>query len=127
MWRWNTGIGLRILRKKVRNEDSRKRPGHIAEYDPWLFCWIFSADKKKVDCMEEEIWGFEQNGASGYWLPTRANGTCPLYQLLALAKLWPDGIWEGDWPPPSPGPALCQQAHRKTQKTDIRRNDNGER
>lgn len=45
---------------------------------------------------EEEIRKFKDNGASGYWLPTRANAIRPLYQLLALAKLRPDGVWKGD-------------------------------
>lgn len=31
-----------------------------------------------------------------YWEPTAANAIKPLYQLLALAKLRPDCIWDGD-------------------------------
>lgn len=45
---------------------------------------------------EEEIQEVEKNDVSGYWLPTRANAIRPLYQLLTLAKLRPDGVWEGD-------------------------------
>lgn len=33
---------------------------------------------------------------SDYWKPTRGNAIRPLYQLIAMAKLRPDGIWEGD-------------------------------
>lgn len=32
----------------------------------------------------------------GYWLGSRKNAIKPLYQLLAMAKMRPDGIWEGD-------------------------------
>ena len=38
----------------------------------------------------------EKQGVTGYWLPTRENAIRPLYQLLALAQMWPDGVWEGD-------------------------------
>lgn len=31
-----------------------------------------------------------------YWMNTAANALRPLYQLLAMAQLRPDGIWEGD-------------------------------
>lgn len=37
-----------------------------------------------------------EQGATGYWLPTRTNAIRPLYQLLALAQMRPDGVWEGD-------------------------------
>lgn len=46
------------------------------------------SDKKRREC--------EEHGATGYWMPTRANAIRPLYQLLALAQMRPDGIWEGD-------------------------------
>lgn len=39
---------------------------------------------------------YADNGAVGYWMPTRANAIKPLYQLLAMAKMRPDGIWDGD-------------------------------
>ena len=35
-------------------------------------------------------------GERDYWLPTRTNAIRPLYQLLALAQMRPDGVWEGD-------------------------------
>ena len=31
-----------------------------------------------------------------YWEPTAANAIKPLYQLIALAKMRPDCIWDGD-------------------------------
>lgn len=48
------------------------------------------------DISEEEKKEYEEHGASGYWMPTRENAIKPLYQLLAMAKMRPDGIWEGD-------------------------------
>lgn len=38
----------------------------------------------------------EDQGATGYWMPTRENAIRPLYHLLTMAKIKPDGIWEGD-------------------------------
>jgi len=31
-----------------------------------------------------------------YWEPTEGNAKRPLFQLIALAKLRPDGVWDGD-------------------------------
>ena len=31
-----------------------------------------------------------------YWEATAANAIRPLYQLIAMAKLRPDGVWDGD-------------------------------
>lgn len=32
----------------------------------------------------------------GYWKPTAKNAIKPLYQLIAMAQMRPDGIWDGD-------------------------------
>lgn len=48
------------------------------------------------DISEQEKQKYEQNGAGGYWTPTRENAIRPLCQLLAMAKIRPDGVWEGD-------------------------------
>ena len=37
-----------------------------------------------------------EGDSSDYWLPTAANALRPLYQLVALAKMRPDCIWDGD-------------------------------
>lgn len=50
----------------------------------------------KEDLTEEDIQKYEESGAYGYWLPPRTNAIRPLYQLLALAKLRPDGVRDGD-------------------------------
>lgn len=31
-----------------------------------------------------------------YWKPTEGNAKRPLFQLIALARMRPDGIWNGD-------------------------------
>lgn len=48
------------------------------------------------DLSEEEIEEYRRQGAGGYWTPTKKNAIKPLYQLLAMAKMRPDGVWEGD-------------------------------
>lgn len=48
------------------------------------------------DISEEERKDCEENGAVGYWLPSRENAIRPLYSLLAFAQMRPDGIWDGD-------------------------------
>lgn len=50
----------------------------------------------KDDMSVEERKEYEEQGAKGYWLPTRKNAIRPLYQLLAMAKMRPDGVWDGD-------------------------------
>lgn len=48
------------------------------------------------DISDEEREKHERQGATGYWMPTRENAIKPLYQLLAMAKMRPDGVWDGD-------------------------------
>ena len=55
----------------------------------------------KLESMDEDISDdkrqkCEAHGVTGYWMPTRENAIRPLHQLLALAQMRPDGIWEGD-------------------------------
>lgn len=49
-----------------------------------------------AELTEKEIKEFESQGATGYWLPTKENAIKPLYKLLAMAKMRPDGVWDGD-------------------------------
>ncbi len=37
-----------------------------------------------------------EGDTSNYWLATAANAMKPLYQLIALAKMRPQCIWDGD-------------------------------
>lgn len=55
----------------------------------------------KLESMDEDISDdkrqkCEAHGATGYWMPTRENAIKPLYQLLAMAQMRPDGVWMGD-------------------------------
>ena len=48
------------------------------------------------DLSEEEVEKYTAADVTGYWMPSRENAIKPLYQLLAMAQLRPDGIWDGD-------------------------------
>ena len=45
---------------------------------------------------DKEIYAKQDIFPDSYWYGSRENAMRPLYQLLAFAKMRPDGIWEGD-------------------------------
>lgn len=45
------------------------------------------------DLNQEEWEYYESRQATGYWMPTKENCLRPLYQLLSLAQMRPDGVW----------------------------------
>lgn len=67
-----------------------------AESIPVLEKAIHSLEELEEDLSSEEIEEFQSQECTGYWMPTKANAIKPLYQLLAMAKLRPDGVWKGD-------------------------------
>jgi len=67
-----------------------------AESIPVLQHAIETLEAMDCDISFEERREYEEQGVTGYWLPTRANAISPLYQLLAFAQLRPDGVWSGD-------------------------------
>lgn len=67
-----------------------------AESIPVLKKAIKALESMSEDISDEERRECEEQGATGYWMPTRQNAIKPLYQLLAFAQMRPDGIWEGD-------------------------------
>lgn len=67
-----------------------------AESIPVLENAIKTLESMTEDLTEEEIKDYADNGAGGYWTPTRENAIKPLYQLLAMARMRPDGVWIGD-------------------------------
>lgn len=67
-----------------------------AESIPVLEKAIAELESLDKDISEEERKECEEQGATGYWMPTRENAIRPLYHLLTMAKIRPDGIWEGD-------------------------------
>lgn len=52
----------------------------------------------KAICERKEEIEFEvsEGDTSDYWQSTAANALKALYQLVALAKMRPDCIWDGD-------------------------------
>lgn len=67
-----------------------------ADSIPVLQHAISALESMAEDISEEERQNCEEQGVTGYWMPTRENAIKPLYQLLALAKMRPDGVWDGD-------------------------------
>lgn len=52
-----------------------------------------SIEDSIVEAIEFEV---SEGDTSDYWLDTAANAMKPLYQLIALAKMHPKCIWDGD-------------------------------
>lgn len=67
-----------------------------AESIPVLQKAIAALQAMTEDISDEERRQCEEQGATGYWMPTRDNAIRPLFQLLAMAKIRPDGVWDGD-------------------------------
>lgn len=67
-----------------------------AESIPILEHAIKVLESMEEDLSEKEIKEYKNGGAGGYWTPTRENAIKPLYQLLAMAKMRPDAVWDGD-------------------------------
>lgn len=67
-----------------------------AESIPVLKKAIAGLEESKEELPEEEINQCLEQGVTGYWLPTKENAIRPLYQLLAMAQMRPDGVWESD-------------------------------
>lgn len=67
-----------------------------ADSIPVLEHAIKTLENMTEDLSEKEIQKYKDGGAGGYWTPTRANAIRPLYQLLAMAKMRPDAVWDGD-------------------------------
>ena len=45
---------------------------------------------------KDRIIFINEGDTSDYWRDTAANAIIPLYQLIAMAQLRPDGVWDGD-------------------------------
>ena len=67
-----------------------------AESIPVLRKVITGLENSKEELSADEAKECSDQGVSGYWMPTRENAIKPLYQLLAMAQMRPDGVWEGD-------------------------------
>lgn len=67
-----------------------------AESIPILRSAIATLQALEEDISEQDRLACISVGADGYWMPTKENAIRPLYQLLSMAQLRPDGIWDGD-------------------------------
>lgn len=67
-----------------------------AESIPVLKGAIHTLEDSTDDISAEERTFYEEQGATGYWMPTKENAVRPLYGLLAFAQMRPDGVWDGD-------------------------------
>lgn len=67
-----------------------------AQSIPVLEKAIRALEEDPDDMTPEGIAEYAAHDAGGYWTPTKANAIKPLYQLLALAQMRPDGVWDGD-------------------------------
>ena len=67
-----------------------------AESIPVLKKAVQKLESMTIDISDKERREYEEQGATGYWMPTRENAIRPLYQLLAMAQMRPDGVWRGD-------------------------------
>ena len=67
-----------------------------AQSIPVLEKAIKALESMSEDISDEERRECEEQGATGYWMPTRQNAIKPLYKLLAFAQMRTDGTWDGD-------------------------------
>lgn len=51
---------------------------------------------ESIPIIEKAIAALRNDVDPDYWKATEGNAKRPLYQLLAFAKMRPDGIWDGD-------------------------------
>jgi len=52
--------------------------------------------RESIPILEKAIANLGDDVDEGYWKVTEGNAKAALIQLLTLAKLRPDGIWDGD-------------------------------
>ena len=58
---------------------------------------VFYAIHHQGECSSEDYTeDISEGPCDDYWESTAANAMKPLYQLLAMARLRPDGVWDGD-------------------------------
>lgn len=60
---------------------------------------VLEAMIKQIEAANKDAngeWLGTEGDTSDYWTATAANAISPLYKLIAMAKMRPDGIWDGD-------------------------------
>lgn len=51
---------------------------------------------ESIPVLEEAASKLGDDATDNYWEPTEGNAKRPLLQLAAMARIRPDGIWDGD-------------------------------
>ena len=51
---------------------------------------------ESIQVLENAIKSLKDDVCGDYWEPTEGNAKRALFQLLAFAKMRPDGVWSGD-------------------------------
>ena len=51
---------------------------------------------ESIPLINKAIMALSDDVSADYWEATEGNAKRPLYQLLAMAKMRPDGVWYGD-------------------------------
>lgn len=58
---------------------------------------VFEAVRDNIKyTVKTEEYDISEGDTSNYWTDTAANALRPLHQLIAMARIRPDGVWEGD-------------------------------
>ena len=58
---------------------------------------VFEAVRDNIKyTVKTEEYDVSEGDTSSYWEETAANAIRPLHQLIAMAQIRPDGVWEGD-------------------------------
>ena len=75
----------------------RKRPVVYDVYGHRLDMDVYEAKRNNIKhTVETEEYEISEGDTTDYWKETAANAIRPLHQLLAMAQIRPDGVWEGD-------------------------------
>lgn len=56
--------------------------------------WMTGAES--IPLLQAAIAQLGDDVAANYWTPTEGNAKAALLQLIALAQMRPDGVWQGD-------------------------------
>lgn len=83
-----------IEKIKARKEYLQRQ---AARYDKKGIRTIYGmSGAESIPILENAINQLGDDASPDYWEPTEGNAKRALLQLLAMAKMRPDGIWDGD-------------------------------
>lgn len=81
--------GLWLKTKRTKKVYFGKQGNEI----DWLEIMTGKQKSYREEIIEYEV---DEGDTENYWTPTAANAIRPLYKLIALARMRPDCIWDGD-------------------------------